>query len=304
MRAILLIYLVSAYTALLGQRTDAAFPGGNSAMLKHIERELRYPRDAAELLLQGMVYLNLDIDSTGKLTLATIGRGLYPQLDAEALRLVHTFPDWIPAMENGHPEASTLWLPISFSLRERIGLPADKCFQQYRAAILAQNGKNAIEYLHPKSKVFFDSLAHKIKYAGESEIKVLEPYEIGTILLVRYSMKRKNLKVLDGEKLFIYLVDNGIIGKSSVGDGMPIDYILKGDVAFLLFQDDYYVHLMSHQWDWLIELNLSLEPLNANIRRLAETQGVDLISFIVSSVETRIQTTLSPEVWKAPFSRR
>ena len=56
------------------------------------------------------------IDSTGKLTQSGVVINLSPELDAEALRLVRSVPEWIPAHRDGKPVDSGPMIMVGFHL--------------------------------------------------------------------------------------------------------------------------------------------------------------------------------------------
>jgi len=43
-------------------------------------------------------------------------RGLYPSLDAEAVRVVRSSPKWKPALKDGKPCRMTYTLPVLFTV--------------------------------------------------------------------------------------------------------------------------------------------------------------------------------------------
>lgn len=43
-----------------------------------------------------------------------IVKGVYPELDKEAYRLISTLPDFIPGMDNGKPISFWYSLPVNF----------------------------------------------------------------------------------------------------------------------------------------------------------------------------------------------
>ena len=79
---------------------------------------MRYPRKALKDKTQGYVHLFCTIDATGKLTQADVVVPVSPELDAEALRLVKSVPEWIPATMNGKPMESTPSIRVDFTLDE------------------------------------------------------------------------------------------------------------------------------------------------------------------------------------------
>lgn len=82
----------------------------------YIARNIRYPEKALKDKTQGYVQLYTYIDSTGKLTQSGVVINLSPELDAEALRLVRSVPEWIPAHRDGKPVDSGPMIMVGFHL--------------------------------------------------------------------------------------------------------------------------------------------------------------------------------------------
>lgn len=93
-----------------------AFPGGETELLKALYYSIIYPPEALSAGKQGSVIVQFVIRSNGKVTSPRILRSVDPLLDAEALRVVSTLPDFIPATIDDKPVAVYYTLPIKFSL--------------------------------------------------------------------------------------------------------------------------------------------------------------------------------------------
>lgn len=90
------------------------FSGGS--ILEYIAGHVRYPKEAMEKNIQGAVYVRFVVTKTGKVTDAEVLRGVSPELDAEALRVVNSMPDWIPARQQGKAVNVLFTTPIHFKL--------------------------------------------------------------------------------------------------------------------------------------------------------------------------------------------
>ena len=75
------------------------FPGGQGAFDKYLRSEIKYPE--SEKKIKGRVYVTFVIDKTGKVTNPKIVRGISPEYDNEALRVIKSMPDWTPGEQNG-----------------------------------------------------------------------------------------------------------------------------------------------------------------------------------------------------------
>ncbi|MCQ2198433.1 MAG: energy transducer TonB [Paludibacteraceae bacterium] len=94
----------------------AQFPGGKSALVKFISENVKYPEEAQELGINGNVFVQFEVKSDGSVGDARVVRSVHPLLDEEAVRVVKSMPDWIPAELQGKPVNSWYTLPIKFAL--------------------------------------------------------------------------------------------------------------------------------------------------------------------------------------------
>lgn len=93
------------------------FPGGDSELLKFLGKSTKYPELAAEMGIQGVVYVGFVIDKTGKVVQVTLLRGVDKLLDEEAMRVVRSMPNWKPGIQRTKPVQVAYQVPINFSLR-------------------------------------------------------------------------------------------------------------------------------------------------------------------------------------------
>lgn len=93
------------------------FPGGMTGLMQHLSKNIRYPAEAHTNNIQGRVVVSVIINTEGKVTNAQIVQGVAPSLDAEALRVTGTMPDWIPGTKDGKPVNVKYTLPVVFRLQ-------------------------------------------------------------------------------------------------------------------------------------------------------------------------------------------
>lgn len=93
------------------------FPGGMTGLMQHLSKNIRYPAEAHANNIQGRVVVSVIINTEGKVTNAKIVQGVAPSLDAEALRVTGTMPDWIPGTKDGKPVNVKYTFPVMFRLQ-------------------------------------------------------------------------------------------------------------------------------------------------------------------------------------------
>ena len=94
------------------------FNGGDAnEFAKWVNGQLVYPQVAKDARTQGRVTLSFVIETDGKVDEVKVLRGASPELDAEAVRVVSSSPDWKPGIVNGKPVRVRYLFPIIFQLR-------------------------------------------------------------------------------------------------------------------------------------------------------------------------------------------
>lgn len=97
---------------------DPMYSGGSHEMTRFISTSLRYPREAAENDIQGLVVYNFVVELDGSLSNFEIMHRAHPLLDAEALRIIKSMPPWRPAVYKGENVRSTQYVPMYFKLNK------------------------------------------------------------------------------------------------------------------------------------------------------------------------------------------
>lgn len=119
------------------------FPGGPSAMAKWLGDNIKYPAEAAKNGIEGRVIVRFVIGSDGTVGNVEIVRGVDPQLDAEAVRVINAMPKWTPGKQDGKPVAVRYTIPVTF----RTDGGADKGKAQsdgQKGHVVKINGKNYV----------------------------------------------------------------------------------------------------------------------------------------------------------------
>jgi periplasmic protein TonB len=93
------------------------FPGGDIELLKFIAENTVYPQVAKENGTQGRVIVRFCVTKNGGISQASILKGVSPELDTEALRVVSQLPSFKPGKQGGRPVPVWYMVPISFALQ-------------------------------------------------------------------------------------------------------------------------------------------------------------------------------------------
>src|SRR3989339_172941 len=92
------------------------FKGGHEAMVNFLIANVKYPENAKKKGIQGKVFVSFIVGKKGKISNVRVVKGVNQELDAAAVRVVASMPDWNPGKDKGKTVDVELTLPIQFKL--------------------------------------------------------------------------------------------------------------------------------------------------------------------------------------------
>ena len=92
------------------------YPGGEGELLKYIFNSIVYPEIARENNVQGRVFMRFCVTATGDIGQVIVLRGVDPDIDAEATRVIKTIKGFKPGKQGGVPVPVWYQLSINFKL--------------------------------------------------------------------------------------------------------------------------------------------------------------------------------------------
>lgn len=92
-------------------------PQFNGNLKEWLKKHLNYPEMAAEMGLQGRVFLQFVVEKDGSVSNIQVVRGVDPSLDQEAVRVIRSMPKWTPGKQRGKAVRVSCSMPIIFQLK-------------------------------------------------------------------------------------------------------------------------------------------------------------------------------------------
>ena len=123
--ALLGLTTVNAQKTVVAQKNQQVFdvveqmpeyPGGMQALFEYLGQNLKYPEDAKEQKIEGMVIAIFVVETDGSISNVEVVKPVFPSLDAEAVRVLSGMPKWKPGMQSGKVVRVKYTVPINFSL--------------------------------------------------------------------------------------------------------------------------------------------------------------------------------------------
>ena len=99
------------------------YPGGVTELVKWMQKEVKYPKEAVKDEIEGRVLVQFVVDENGKVLNPKVIKGVHPLLDAEALRAVSEMKKWEPGIKDGVAVRVRYTLPVRFTMGGGPDLP-------------------------------------------------------------------------------------------------------------------------------------------------------------------------------------
>jgi TonB family protein len=93
------------------------FPGGETELMKFIYTNIQYPDIAKENNIEGRVILRFCVTYKGGIDKVQVLKGVNPDLDQEAVRVIKMLPAWKPGKQGGKPVNVWYSVPVTFQLK-------------------------------------------------------------------------------------------------------------------------------------------------------------------------------------------
>ena len=91
-------------------------PSAGTNIPQYLGENITYPKSARKRDIEGRIIVKFVVDEDGGVADVWVVKGIDPECDAEAARVVSEMPFWHPGMQNGVPVRVYFTLPIVFKL--------------------------------------------------------------------------------------------------------------------------------------------------------------------------------------------
>ncbi|MEP0985793.1 energy transducer TonB [Ekhidna sp.] len=94
-----------------------SFEGGMKNFYSFMSKNIRYPKQAQRMGIEGKVFLQFVVEKDGSLTDLKVVKGIGAGCDEEALRVMKLVPDFLPGKQGDVRVRVQMVIPINFTLQ-------------------------------------------------------------------------------------------------------------------------------------------------------------------------------------------
>jgi protein TonB len=92
-----------------------SYPGGEDALKKFIQNNIKYPQADRENKIEGRVVVGLVVERDGSVSNVAVKKGLSTAIDEEAVRIIRLLK-FTPGTQNGTTVRVAFVIPVYFKL--------------------------------------------------------------------------------------------------------------------------------------------------------------------------------------------
>ncbi len=104
-------------------------------------------------------------------------------------------------------------------------------FDGYKQAILQDKGAEAATYVSQRTFDYYQQMADFSRHADSLQVDSLPVMDKMMVLLLRARTPKKDLLAMDGRAIFIYAIEQGMVGKNSVASNEVYRVMYEEDFA-------------------------------------------------------------------------
>lgn len=91
--------------------------GSNAAVVRAIQNEVKYPRDALRARAEGRVFVSFTVTSKGEVADVRVVKGVFPSLDETVVMAVKQLKRFIPGRQDDRPVSVSFTVPVTFRVQ-------------------------------------------------------------------------------------------------------------------------------------------------------------------------------------------
>ena len=104
-------------------------------------------------------------------------------------------------------------------------------FNGYKQAILQDKGTEAATYVSQRTFDYYQKVANLSRHADSLQVDSLPVMDKTMVLLLRARTPKQDLLSMDGRAIFIYAIEQGMVGKGSVANNDVYRVMYEADFA-------------------------------------------------------------------------
>ena len=176
-------------------------------------------------------------------------------------------------------------------------------YQDYKESILNDKGSAAYECIDKETRDYYDWLIVASNELNKKQIQALGLMDHFTICVLRKNLTASELAKMSGKDLFIYAIDNGMVGKNSVVNAELGNVITNGNFSKAEFvvngqKTPFFFHFYREDKLWKLDITHLFSLGTMALKKMVEDSGETENDFITNILEVLTGKKPTKNIWK------
>ncbi len=162
-------------------------------------------------------------------------------------------------------------------------------FNQYKSAILSQDGAKTVEYITKNTVDYFEGILDKVKFAEKETILDLSLADQSQILLIRRFFPKEEILGFDGKRLYAATINEGLTGEplktmsiglvAVKGDKGKAQMVLDGTKTAVFFD------FLKEDKQWKLDITTTLVMTTKSIQLQAREANLAVTAYLLDMLQ-------------------
>lgn len=178
-----------------------------------------------------------------------------------------------------------------------------KCYDAYTEAILNDRGADALKQVDTNTVNYYNQIADLARTADSATVSNLPFLDELMVLLIRHRSTREEILAFTGSTLFVYAVDNGMVGKEQVQNNTIGTITISGNVATAQLKVDgaqtpfAFTFRKTGRKQWAFDLSAVMKDSEAALEAIIASSGMTKVDFIMQMLPLSNGQPVDAKIW-------
>ena len=180
------------------------------------------------------------------------------------------------------------------------------CFEEYKTAILANDGPSAIQSVDKNTLDYFAKARDNSLKASKKEVQSMNLLDKLMVLTIRNKISASELKNMSGRDMLLHAIKEGMVGKNTV-ENQSLQNIevngsfAKGQMVAGGLETPIFLHFHKESGNWRVDLTSIFEDVSAALGHVVEQSGQTEDQFVMFLLDQVSEEKVPETIWEAPI---
>lgn len=178
-----------------------------------------------------------------------------------------------------------------------------KCYDAYTEAVLHDKGDDALKQVDTNTVNYYNKIADLVRTADSATVVNASFMDELMILLIRHKSTREEILAFTGSSLFVYAVNNGMVGKEQVQNNSIGKITMNGNVAEAQLvvggteTPFHFTFRKTGRKTWALDLAAVMQDSEEALATAIANVGMSKEDFILQMLPMSNGQPVKPDIW-------